>query len=264
MIDLFTIVTAVLWGLSAAALGCAVFSLRWIIFPAPTEKSSVELAMHVSRGIAVLHALMIALVLAEAQIDYTRAREELWRETDLLHRVFYNLTFYETEAAREMRSLLVDYTRTLIDAEWELLAQDRLSPRASELFQEIFAQVLQLQASGSGQSWLRDDIRAGLTELAQLRHNRFFEANDRLPGVFWLSVFLGFLLLCALFSVYERSRLNVILIAAFSTFFGTVAYLIFAFHDPFDGHLRVAPQPILMLHQEVMLPTLLADEDDPS
>ena len=263
MIDLFTIATALLWGLAAAALGCAIFWLRWIIFPTPTEKSSIDLAMHVSRGIAVLHALMIALVLAEAQVDYTRAREELWRETDLLHKVFYNLTFYETEAANEMRLLLVDYTRTLIDTEWALLAQDRLSPEASELFQKIFVQLLQLEASGSGQSWLRDDIRAGLSELAQLRHNRLFEANNRLPGAFWLSVVLGYFLLCALFSVYGRSRLNVTLITAFSAFFGTVGYLIFAFHDPFDGHLHVAPQPILMLHEEVMLPTLLAAEEDP-
>lgn len=264
MIDLLTILTALLWGLSAAALGCVIYWLRWIIFPAPTEKASVELAMHVSRSIAVLLSLMIALVLAEAQIDYTRAREELWRETDLLHKVFYNLTFYETEAAKDMRLLLVDYTKTLIDTEWDLLAQDRLSPDASELFQKIFVQLLELQASGSGQSWLRDDIRAGLNELAQLRHNRLFEANDRLPQAFWLSVVLGYLLLCALFSVYGRSRLNVTLIAAFSAFFGTVGYLIFAFHDPFDGHLRVEPQPIVMLHEEVMLPTLLAAEEDPS
>lgn len=262
MIELYTIVIALLWGLSAAAVGCAIFWLRWIVFPTPTETSSVELAMQVSRGIAVLHALMIALVFAEAQIDYTRAREELWRETDLLHKVFYNLTFYETAEARETRLLVADYAETLVDTEWDLLAQDRLSPEASELFQQIFVQVLQLHASGSGQSWLRDDIRAALNELAKLRHNRFFEANDRLPAVFWLSIVLGYFLLCCLFSVYQKSRLNVILIAAFSVFFGTVGYLIFAFHDPFDGHLRVAPQPILMLHDEVMLPTLIADEEN--
>lgn len=217
--------------------------------------------MHVNRGIAVLHALMIALVVAEAQVDYTRAREELWRETDLLHKIFYNLTFYESTAAKETRLLVVDYARTVANSEWELLSRDRLSPEASKIFERLFLQVLQLDASNAGQSWLLDDIRASLNELAKLRHNRFFEANDQLPAIFWLSIAIGYLLLCGLFSVYERTRINFALIAAFSAFFGTVGYLIFAFHDPFDRHLWVTPRPIIMLYDEVMMPTLLADED---
>ena len=96
--------------------------------------------------------------------------------------------------------------------------------------------------------------------LAGLRHARFFEAHDRLPAVFWLVIVVGYVLLCGLFAVYPRSRLNLAIVAAFSFFFGVVSYLIFAFQDPFDGHLRVTSEPLALLYQDVMLPTLAARE----
>ena len=252
---------AVVCGLAAALLALAILWSRWRLLPKPPADRSYDLAMHANRAVAVLHALIMALVFAEAEIDYTRARESVWREADLLHDVFRGLSLYGSDKAEEISVQVADYTRSLAETEWGLLSENQLSDQASQQFQAAYTAVLHLATSDAAQTWLRDQILASMTQLSGLRHERFFEAHDRLPVIFWLIIVLGYLLLCGLFSIYAKTRLNMAILATFGFFFGLVSYLIFAFEDPFDGHLGVTAKPLVLLYDEVMAPTIAARGD---
>jgi len=243
-------------GLTAVAFALVVYWLRWRLVKTQPSGPTLDLAMHANRALAVLHALIIALVFAEAEIDYSNARNSIWREADVLHEVFRDLNLYDTEEADRIGVLVAEYTNALVDSEWDLLADNQLSDEAGQLLQSIYDGVLQLPATSPAQRWLYDEILTDLGTLTGLRHTRYFESHDRLPTVFWLVIVVGYVLLCCLFAVYPKSRLNMAIVAAFAFFFGVVTYLIFAFQDPFDGHLRVTADPLALLYQDVMVPTL--------
>jgi hypothetical protein len=243
-------------GSAAIVFGLAVYWLRWRLLPSQPSGQTLDLSMHANRAVAVLHALIIALVFAEAEIDYSNARNSIWQEADLLQEVFRDLHYFESAEAEETARLVAEYTRELIDREWDLLAINQLSDEAGQLLQTIYDRSLQLPAETPAQNWLYEQILTDLRTLSGLRHARFFESHDRLPVVFWLVIVLGYVLLCGLFSVYPKSRTNLAVAATFSFFFGVVTYLIFAFQDPFDGHMKVTSQPLSLLYQDVMEPTL--------
>lgn len=243
-------------GLAAVAFGLMVYRLRWWLVPTQPNGQTLDLSMHANRAVAVLHALIIALVFAQAEIDYTNARQSIWQEADLLHDVFRDLHFYDSAEAEEIGALVADYTRILVEQEWDLLAENQLSDDAGLLWQTMYDQSLQLPATTPAQQWLYDQILADLDSLSGLRHVRFSESHDRLPVVFWLVIVLGYVLLCCLFAVYPKSRINMTIAATFSFFFGVVTYLIFAFQDPFDGHLKITSEPLAQLYEDVMVPTL--------
>ena len=254
----YTLALAFLAGLATAAFGSGVVWLRWRLYPKILADRTVNLAMHAHQALAVLHALIMALVFAEAEIDYTRARESVWHEADLLESVFRDLRAIGTAASEETSLVVAKYTQAVVETEWDLLSENKLSPEASSLYETAFEQVLRLDTESSAELWLRDRILENLSALSSLRHTRFFEAHDQLPAVFWVVVVLGYLLLSLLFSVFGAKPLNLLIIATYSFFFGAVSYLIFAFQDPFDGHLKVTSQPIVLLYQEVMEPAIAA------
>jgi hypothetical protein len=255
-LSFFTVFFSLLTGSATAALAVAILWARWRIFPNQPEGRIYDLAVHAHLAVVVLLSMMIAMVFAEAENDYTQARENVWREADLLHDVFRNLNFYGSQEAEEIGVALATYTNTLIDEEWDLLSRNQYSDTASDQFQDVYVRSLRLREANTTQNWLHGHILENLAVLSGLRHERFFTARDRLPAIFWIVIILGFLLVCGYFTVYSKTRTNMSAIASVGFFFGVVCYLIFAFEDAYDGHLSVSSQPLIVLYQDVMVPTI--------
>jgi hypothetical protein len=96
---------------------------------------------------------------------------------------------------------------------------------------------------------LRDRILQDLDEISDLRQVRVYRSGSSLPGFFFLVSF-GYLMIAVFMGAYAFNRTNAVLMALGAVFVGSVLYLIVAMSRPFDGPMRVKPEPFESLQRQ--------------
>lgn len=243
---------AVFAGLVAAAFAAVIFVFSHRVLRLEFGAETRDLAAAAVRLLGVLHALLLGLLFADAQVEYSRIRREVENEATTLSNLVNDLNWYGGSEAGDIRELVKRYTRDLIDTEWALLGDDRLSEQASALAFEIKGRILDLDTADPRQERLQATMLSEVTKLADIRHDRFYDSRDRLPSMFWIMMFSGFAIICFLFVVYSFTWINLIIMSLFPFFFGVVSFMLFAFSDPFDSYLGVSPRPLEVFYNTVI------------
>jgi len=75
---------------------------------------------------------------------------------------------------------------------------------------------------------------------------RLFASKAQLPALFWFVAILGFLIVAALFYVFEYTRLHALVLGGYAAYTGAI---IFVMNNPFYGPPALSPAPFeLLLH----------------
>jgi hypothetical protein len=194
----------------------------------------------------------LALVFSIVQTEYLEQRSLIAQEAGSTARIFFNLDRFGDSAANALREDVKAYTREVIDGEWPLLAREQLSPKAWELYDRILDGALDLQTSTLRQETLRENILFSLNRINEFRQDRLFAAGARLPTLFWFIAILGFLIVSAMFFVFEYTRLHALMLAGYASYTGAILYFIFVMNNPFSGPPALSPAPLELIFRDAM------------
>ena len=75
--------------------------------------------------VAALHGLILALVFAQVLFSYQEVRGALLREATAVADIYYDFERYDPKTAQFMQTAIVEYAQTVVDEEWQLLAEER-------------------------------------------------------------------------------------------------------------------------------------------
>jgi len=217
------------------------------------EEETERLAGSVLFRIGGLHALILALVFADAQVSLIGLRDGVATEATALTDVYYDLARYGTTAADEARTDVVVYTRAVIEDEWPRLAERRLSGEAWAAWQSLYNVALDLAPETPRQEYLRGQILQRIQAIAAYREERRFGAARSLSGLFWSVAVIGFFLVALPYFVFRPTPAHLFLMTAFAVFNGLVMFIILATNHPFTAPVTVDPTPF-----EVLLSTDMA------
>lgn len=216
----------------------------------PDRSHDMAVALGVRLG--MLHGLLLALVFSVVQSQYLDQRSLIAKEAASTARLYFNLQRFGDPAADALRDLVKIYVREVIVDEWPGLAQEKLSPKAWELYDRILDGALNLQATTPRQVALRENILTSLTRINEFRQDRLFAAGARLPTLFWFIAILGFLIVSSLFFVFEYTRLHALMLSGYASYTGAILYFIFVMNNPFSGPPALSPAPLELIYNGTM------------
>jgi len=240
-----------------AAVLVAVGPFMWIRthHAALLPDRSHDLAIAVGVRLGVLHGLLLALVFSVVQSDYLEQRSLIAKEASSTARVYYNLKSFADPAADALRQEVRAYTREVIEFEWPALASEKLSEKAWDIYDRIYDGALNLQAGTPRQVTLRENILFSLDRINEFRQDRLFASKVRLPALFWFVAVLGFLIVAAMFYVFEYTRLHAMMLAGYASYTGAILYFIFVMNNPFSGPPALSPAPLELILRDAMSET---------
>ncbi|HEY7687822.1 MAG TPA: hypothetical protein VH835_03975 [Dongiaceae bacterium] len=213
---------------------------------------SHDMAVAVGVRLGTLHGLLLALVFSVVQSEYVSQRTMVAEEAAATSKLFFNLQRFNDPAADALRLETKKYVREVIEQEWPALEHEQLSSAAWAIYDRIYDGALNLRSSTPRQEALRDRILVSLDKINEFRQARLFAAKARLPMLFWIIAVLGFLIVAALFYVFEYTRLHALMLGGYAAYTGAILYFIFVMNNPFSGPPALPPAPFELLFHGAM------------
>lgn len=192
----------------------------------------------------VLYALVLGFVLAFALNGHQAAEGQAGAEADAVTALSRTVTLLDAENRDRLGHELICYARAVIDDEWPAMTDGRtseLTTAASDRLFQSFGRVGRIPANREVLDASLDRVRS----LGEARAARLLKSKQRLPGMFWIFMLGGGLLLIAYASVLagrESVGGHIMFILPVTLLLFCAVYLVAAFDQPFDDPNGLQPQ----------------------
>jgi len=207
------------------------------------------------RVVGLLVSLMLSLAFSEVIAEVRVIRNAVEREAVAISDTFTNLELFDIERTQEIRTILVEYTQSVIDDDWPALANDKLGQRTGSLRKQLTEALMNLKPATSNQEKLWSFIVADIDALSDYRFIRLDAALAK-PPVYVYVIIFGFLVTMACFGAYRPQGPLVVLVSLYTVFVGLVLFLIVKLSDPFQGDIGVTPAAFEYLVETLQSETL--------
>lgn len=202
--------------------------------------------------VVTIHALILALVFAQEQVNVFDLRRTATEEAAAAADVFYDLDRYDAVANVPLRRALAEYVSVVIHEEWETLAHGELSQRAWILWDTVYRGILDLEPSNARQESLRSRMLDDIETISRSRDIRGADSASGVTGLFWMVVVFGVLIVVFLEFVVRGKRPNLLLLAAFLAYNAVIIYTILAMANPYSPPGAIGPAAFLEIFRHDM------------
>jgi hypothetical protein len=197
-------------------------------------------------AVGVLFALLTAFVITNQWNRSRSAEQVVGREADASIRLALASQSPGIDG-RRLRSLLVDYLRAVLRAEWETLRHEHAgSPRAADALSRL-EQDVRADATAPGRATaVTADLLAAAEGVAVARSDRLNLSGHGLPAPLFLLAFVSGVVLClnAIAVAAGPDDWVAVVIGGLIVLIALDLALIVSISDPFRGPMRVLPTPI--------------------
>jgi len=238
-------ILAMLIAVAAAAVPFAVLR-RLLRDELPTK--TVNVAETVAVRIGTVHALILAIVFAEAQSTHTNLQQEVAKEVTTIEHVALQLDQWNGPQEQPLREQLAAYVRAVLQNEWQADARPTGSPQAKRAYNDLDIGILNLEAASPQQQSLRTRMIANMDNLQDHRKARLSLVHRGLPSLFWWMALTGFGIIVAFFLVFPATPLHIAILSVYGAYTGLALYFILALSHHFMGPavIDTAPYPMVL------------------
>ncbi len=238
---------AVLFAAAAVMIALGMyFTLRWFLSRYAAGDTQAISGPSIQR-MGTLYALILAFVFAQEYSDYNEINATTTREAGAIASVYNGLRKYDFEKTRDIRRAVARYVETVINEEWDLLSDHRLSPNAWKHYRDVEVKLLHLAPQGLFQSDLRAQMIQDWDTVSRARISRVSFAVYGVPAFLMGICIAGFFFAVAPYFAFTPKAANLFLISLHAFFNGLIIYLILAVANPFSQPARIEPAVFEML-----------------
>jgi hypothetical protein len=243
-----------------ASAGCllavvAYLGPRLLVRQRAGDSEVQSLSTSVVTRLGTLHALILALIFAQEMENYLSVGRLVAGESGAVADVYYGAKRYAQSDSRVGKDLppnIARYVQTVLDEEWHLLADKRLSDQAWAAYIAVEMALLKLNPSNDYERELRRQMLDDWDQLSEYRRGREAASARGIPVFFWGLAVIGFVFVVVPYGVFAAQRANVLLIAVLGAFNGLVFYFIVQLSNPFGGTVPIEPIALKQLYEEDM------------
>jgi hypothetical protein len=253
-------------GLTAAQLGlvtCASFvGVTWLgillIHPVMRRvlhgnEPSNELIIHIAGSFGVVYAVLLGLLTVATFQNTKDVEDGVAREASALSAIYHSSDGYPEPVRSELKSLLRDYTRYIIDKDWPAHRHGIVLEGGEHRLQVIRVTLLSYEPTTKTQELLQSELLRYLDEMMVSREQRLAAVTASIPRVLWYVVVIGaFLTIAFLWMLYIELAPQIILGGITAFFLGTVIFLIYAMDHPLQGAVSLSPNSFRSVYDLVM------------
>lgn len=201
--------------------------------------NEVVIPMYATAG--VIYAVLLAFIVIAVWEQYTAAKDTVSSEASALTTLYRETAGIPPPLQGRLRSLLRDYTESVVRVEWKAQARGGTSPAARKDLIEVYAALGKLPASAS--TSVTQGFVADFSTMAASRTKRTLASEDRLPWLLWVGLIAGALVVMAMtwFLYMDSVRLHAGLSGAVAVLVGLLLFTTLVLDRPFSGKLGIKP-----------------------
>ncbi|NDC63558.1 MAG: DUF4239 domain-containing protein [Planctomycetia bacterium] len=226
----------------------AALSLVWLarsVFPADVLRRGHDATGNMLSVVGTLYAVLLGLVVVDAMVRFERAMDVVQAESNCLADVFLLSERLPDPQRRRLRELCRTYAYQVVELEWPLMQQARVSVEARRTALELARGLDDFEPQTEAQKAVYPLLLEQLRALWDHRRERSSTAQYGIPTVEWIALIIGgavTIVFAGLFSV-ENGRLQALLTCLSALVVGLNLYLVSLFGYPFAGELAVSSRP---------------------
>jgi len=194
-------------------------------------------------AISALFALFLTFLASDVWERKNRAWHVVQTESDALSALVALAATNET-AANQINDAVRSYITAVIEDEWPRMRQQESSPEAAERVNQLLQSVA--AAASSYAPTVHDKMLQKAIDARDARAQRTSLSINRAETLQWLSVIvLALLTQLSIAMVHlDRSEPQRMALGVFSVAAVFTICVVAAYDRPFDGHLRISPDPL--------------------
>ena|SRR5215211_434880 len=144
---------------------------------------------------------------------------------------------------RHIQELARSYARVVVDEEWPLMQQGKVSPKAWATLDDIRDSIQRLHSSTDDQLLLHQQALERVHGLADARRDRLLAAQEGLPAILWVVLIMGGFLVVGFTYLFgmENNITHILMVAALALVISLVLFTVAALNYPFRGDVHIGP-----------------------
>ncbi len=205
-----------------------------------------EIAGYFVAVIGTLYAVLLAFAVFVVWNDFKQASSNLEEETNRIGDLSRMAKALPEPLRTDIRTALVNYSRSVLDDEFPAMDDDRDSPRTWQAAQDLWNVYRAADPGDAKSRFYYEESVKRLVELGDYRRLRLLASHGTVPGILWWLLCTGAFLLVGFtyFFALPSVRSQVVMTAALGGFLAFTLLLITALNSPFGGAVRVPPNPV--------------------
>lgn len=240
--DLVQAVALVGGGIAAALV--LVAAVRRL-FPDEVLQRGHDATGNVLAIVGTLYAVLLGLVVVDAMVRFEQAEDVVQEESNCLADVFLLAARFPEPQRTRMQEACRVYTRAVVDVEWPLMAQGRMSREARQAALDLSRTLDDFEPTTEAHKIVLPIAIEQLREMWDCRRERAGTVTSGIPIVEWVALIIGgavTVLFAGLFAV-DSGRLQALTTSLLALVIGLNLYLVSLFGYPFAGTLSVSSRP---------------------
>ena len=211
------------------------------VFPIFLFGEDATYAGYIYNAMGVVFSLVFAFITVLVWQNYNGVNNAVNKEASNLNSMYRLFSAFPPEIERSGKQALRDYTKIVIEDEWPLLSENQYSVQAYKKMLNLENVIIRIQPQNAGQSNVHMQLLQLMTESAELRRSRIYNAQFALAQPAWIGLISStiiFLIFSCLFKM-KSARTHLILIVFLGLTIVGVLYFLALYIHPFLGPIAI-------------------------
>lgn len=218
-----------------------VFARRWMT--ATNLKTQHDISDPYSQFVAMLFAVLLGFMVADAMQRFGDARKTVQQEASALGNVYRLAEGLENSQRDKIRTLCKNYATEVVNDEWPKLANRQDSPRAWEVYKQLWSTCTTYEPVTQRQSNAQQLLLSAMESVGDNRRLRVEALHAGLPAELWFVLILGgaSTVVFTYFFGAESLKIQIVMVGIVSLVICLNLFLLVTYDDPFSGDVMVTP-----------------------
>jgi hypothetical protein len=193
--------------------------------------------------LGVAYAVLLGLMVVAVWEEWNAATAAADQEASEVAEIFWLAHRLPQPEGRHLQEFARSYARTVVNEEWPLMEQGKVSPKAGSILDEIRDDIQRMKPATPTQQVLYEQGLQQVHELADARGERLLDAEQGLPAILWVVLFVGGVEVVGFTYLFglESTTVHVLMVAALTLIIALVLFTVAALDYPFKGDVRIGP-----------------------
>jgi Protein of unknown function (DUF4239) len=193
--------------------------------------------------LGVVYAVLLGLVVVAVWEEWHAAIEAVDQEAGEVAEVFWLAHRLPEPEGRHLQELARSYARTVVNEEWPLMERGKVSPKAGAILDEIRYSIQRMEPATETQHVLYEQGLQQVHDLADARGERLFDAEQGLPAILWVVLFVGGVDVVGFTYLFrlQSTTVHMLIVASLTLVIALVIFTVAALDYPFKGDIRIDP-----------------------
>jgi hypothetical protein len=214
------------------------------LVPMGVRQRQNDVAGFIYAVLGVTYAVLLGLVLVAVWEQWEAAKIIADGEASEVAEIFWMADQLPQPEGRRIQELARSYCRVVVEEEWPLMEKGKASPEAWATFDDLRDSVQSFQPTTDAQLALYQEALRRMDELADARSERLLAADEGLPGILWVVLIIGGVLVVGFTYLFgmENTLTHVLMVATLALIISLVLFTVAALNYPYRGDVHIAPE----------------------